>query len=191
MVVTTESFEQLALAQPERHWELHDGELREKPPMSYVRGDIMFELVRLLQLQLDPLAYRVRANTGHVRRSARNYYIPDVLVVPFTSSRPAVRLARAGEIYTDPLPLVIEIWSPSTGRYDVDAKIPQYRQRGDLEIWRIHPFDHTLTVWRRQPDGSYMKTLYREGMVQVETLPGVTIDLDALLAWADEVGRES
>lgn len=29
------------------------------------------------------------------------------------------------EVYDTPLPLVVEVWSPSTGSYDVDAKVPE------------------------------------------------------------------
>jgi Uma2 family endonuclease len=43
------------------------------------------------------------------------------------------------ELYVEPLPLVVEVWSPSTGQYDVDEKLPEYQRRGDLEIWRFHP----------------------------------------------------
>ena len=76
---------------------------------------------------------------------------------------------------------MVEVWSPSTGDYDVDAKLPVYQQRGDLEIWRIHPYERTLTTWRRQPDGSYEETLHRDGTITPVALPGVTIDLGALL----------
>ena len=84
-------------------------------------------------------------------------------------------------IFSDPLPLVVEIWSPSTGDYDVDAKLPVYQQRGDLEIWRIHPYERTLTSWWRQPDGSYQEALQRDDTITPVTLPGVIIDLGALL----------
>jgi Uma2 family endonuclease len=75
---------------------------------------------------------------------------------------------------------VVEVWSPSTGDYDVDAKLPVYQQRGDLEIWRIHPYERTLTAWRRQPNGSYQETIHREGVVKPAALPGVAIDLGPL-----------
>jgi len=56
-----------------------------------------------------------------------------------------------------------------------------YRERGDAEIWFIHPYERTLTAWRRQPDGTYREDLYRGGLISVVSLPGVTIDFDALL----------
>lgn len=84
------------------------------------------------------------------------------------------------EVYEGPLPLVVEVWSPSTGEYDVDTKLPEYQRRGDLEIWRLHPFDRTLIAWRRQPDGSYSESQYTGGTVRPVALPGVAIDLDTL-----------
>jgi len=67
------------------------------------------------------------------------------------------------------------------GGYDVDAKLAVYQQRGDLEIWRIHPYERTLTSWRRQPDGSYEESIHRGGTISPVALTGVAIDLDALL----------
>ena len=85
--------------------------------------------------------------------------------------------------YAEPLPFVAEVWSPTTGNYDIAAKLPSYRARGDLEIWFVHPCEDTLTAWRRQPDGGYTETLSTGGIVSVASLPGVAIDLDDLLAW--------
>jgi Uma2 family endonuclease len=76
--------------------------------------------------------------------------------------------------------LVVEVWSRSTGEYDVEEKLAAYQQRGDLEIWRIHPYERTLTAWRRLPDGSYDETIHQEGVVSVAALPGVEINLTAL-----------
>jgi Uma2 family endonuclease len=107
-------------------------------------------------------------------------YVPDIAVIP----TPAVRALREHpgslDAYADPLPLVIEIWSPSTGGYDINEKLPDYQRRGDLEIWRVHPYERTLTAWRRRPDGAYIESIYRGGIVRPESLPGVSIDLDAL-----------
>jgi Uma2 family endonuclease len=77
---------------------------------------------------------------------------------------------------------VVEIWSPSTGSYDQARKLRAYRERGDQEIWYIHPYDRTLTAWRRQGDGSYVESRYAGGAVALSSLPGVVIDLDDLLA---------
>jgi hypothetical protein len=62
----------------------------------------------------------------------------------------------------------------------VDEKLAEYRRRGDLEVWRIHPYERTLIAWVRQPDSSYVDTLYRSGTVTPAFPPSVTIDFDAL-----------
>jgi len=178
----TDAYERLALAEPKRRWELHDGELREKPPMTFAHGFALRALHRMLVIQLDPNSHEVAVNQSRVRRPAASYFIPDLAVLPVALFEAYRGRRDALEVYDSPLPLVVEVWSPSTGEYDVDNKFPVYQARGDLEIWRIHPFEQSLTAWRRQPDGSYVETVYQAGAVEVASLPGVEIDLDVLFA---------
>ena len=139
------------------------------------------ELLRyLLQHQLDRTEYRVFVES-RVRRPTATIFLPDVMVVPTSYGEPFRGRPGTLAIFSDPVPLIVEVWSSSTGDYDVDAKLPVYQQRGDLEIWRIHPYERTLTAWRRQPDGSYEETIHRNGIVTPVALPGVEIDLEALL----------
>ena len=100
--------------------------------------------------------------------------------MPASSAASFVEQPRTFESYRDAFPLVVEIWSPSTGNYDIDRKIPGYRARGDLEIWRVHPFDRVVTAWRRDPDEHYVESTFRAGTVTLHALPHVLIDLDAL-----------
>ena len=72
MRVSEQAYRELALGDDDRQWELHDGELVEKPAMAYAHNEIMFELGHLLRSQLGRERYRVRVNAGRVRRSARN-----------------------------------------------------------------------------------------------------------------------
>jgi Uma2 family endonuclease len=180
MPVSEQTYRQIALEDPSGHWELHCGTLRQKPPMTAEHNYVMTRLFESLIRQLDRREYDVRSNAGHVRRSAESYYIPDVFVVPM----PLVQAQRGQqnllETYEAPLPLVVEVWSPSTGDFDVDSELPEYQRRGDQEIWRIQPYDRTLTTWRRQPDGSYTETVYAGGSVRPVALTGVVIDLDSL-----------
>lgn len=164
----------------EGQWELHDGMLVEKPGMSWRHLDIAFELGHLLRSQLDRAEYRVFGE-GRVRRPTATIFIPDVMVVPAAYGMRLVDDPGLA-IFSDPLPLVVEVWSPSTGSYDIDPKIPVYKARGDAEIWRVHPFERTLTRWVRQADGSYHETIHRGGIVTLAALPGVRIDLGKLFA---------
>jgi Uma2 family endonuclease len=179
MAISEKAFCELALGDPSGHWELHCGVPRQKPGMTAQHDNVLTQLFGSLFTQLDGRQFRVRGNAGHVRTSADRYYIPDVFVLPTELFR-ARQPLRELEVYDSPLPLVVEIWSPSTGDYDIEAKLPQYERRGDLEIWYIHPYDRTLTAWRRQPDGSYVESIYTGGQIQPVALPGVTIGLGAL-----------
>lgn len=180
MSVIERTYEEIALAEPDRKWELHRGRLREKPGMSVGHNRTTIRLGYQLVHQLDEDQFEVRIDNSRVRHGDATYYVPDVFVA--RAEQTAAIPDRPGllEVYRDPLPLVVEIWSPSTGDYDVEDKLPEYQRRGDLEIWRLHSYERTLTAWRRQPDGTYAMTVQTGGTVQPVALPGVTIDLDAL-----------
>ena len=179
MPVSERTFKRVALEDPEGHWELYCGQLRRKPGMTYDHNNVAMNLVFQLMQQVDRAVFQVRHNSGHVRRSSESYYIPDVFVFPTKLAEP-LRGRIVLENYREPLPLVVEIWSPSTGDYDIEVKLLEYQRRGDLEIWRIHPYERTLTAWRRQPDGSYVEGVHVGGVLEPVALPNVTIDLDNL-----------
>lgn len=174
-----QEYRELALNEHDRFWELWDGIPVEKPWMSIQHNAVATYLAAVLIYQLDKRHYRVTVNGDRARISPRSFYVPDVIVIPTTYQEPLD--PRDLGIYADPLPFVAEVWSPSTGDYDIEAKLPRYQERGDLEIWYVQPYEQTLTVWRRQRDGSYNEDRYTGGIVPVLSLPGVTIDLDALL----------
>jgi Uma2 family endonuclease len=177
--MTVEEYQELVLAGPARTWELVNGRAREKPGKSWERLDVVSQLMFLLGDQLDRAQFRVFAE-GRVRRPEATIFIPDILVVPAALGTEWRGRPGTLAILPEPLPLVIEVWSQSTGDYDVMTKLPVYQQRGDREIWLIHPYEQTLTAWRRQPDGSYDETVFRRGEVAAAALPGVTIRLDEI-----------
>jgi Uma2 family endonuclease len=178
--LSEQAYRELSLSDPQGQWELRDGQLRERPGMCVEHGDIMVILVTMLANQLDRDKYRIRAQHARLRVSSDTYYIPDVAVIPTPLEQALRQPPGSLDAYSAPLPLVIEIWSPSTGSYDLNEKIPGYQRRGDLEIWRVHPYERTLTTWRRQPDGAYVEAMHRNGIVHPDALPGVTLDLAAL-----------
>lgn len=182
VMMSEEAYREFALGDPQSQWELVDGQVREIPGMSADHSDVAMNVVEQLLPQLDRREYVVRLGQARLRVSATTYYIPDVAVIPTALVRPLRGNPRALDAYADPVPLVVENWSPSTGAYDVGKKIPDYRRRGDHEIWFIHPCTRTLTAWRRQPDGMYTETIHREGTIAPASLPGVHLDLDPLVA---------
>ena len=179
--ISEQEYRELALNDPDSRWELWNGALVEKPLMSMKHEDVSFYLGHMLADQLDRGVYRVNVNGGRTRLSPRSYYIPDVVVIPAAFKLPFEDDPQAFNAFAEPLPLAVEIWSPSIGHYDIATKLQGYRERGDTEIWFIHPYERTLTAWRRQPDGSYAEGLYQGGPIPVVALPGVVIDFDALL----------
>ena len=144
-------------------------------------GSTMYLAAQLLR-QPDWNELRVYVSLARLRVSPDTYSVPDVAVIPSAFVRRLAQDPRALNAYADPMPLVVEVWSPSTGKRDIDLKLPDYQQRGDAEIWFIHPFERTLTAWHRQADGSYDETVYRDGIVHPASLPDVAIILDELFA---------
>ncbi len=182
MPLTEQTYRAIALEDPEGQWELHRGRLREKPGMTWDHNGHALDLAVQLHNQLNRREFRVNHDSGRLRRQDVTYYIPDVFVVPASYGDELRGHQDRLQVHDGPALLVVEVWSPSTGDYDVDAKIPEYQLRGDHEIWRLHPYDRTLTVWRRNEDGSYAESDLTGGTIQPIALPGVTIDLDALFA---------
>ena len=124
--VSEQTYRRLALRDPDGRWELHRGRLREKPAMSVEHNDLMFELGHMLRLQLDRREFRVRVDAPRLRRSPENYYLPDVAVVPAELDLALRRRPGTLDAFAEPLPLVVEVWSPSTGDYDVNEKLAEY-----------------------------------------------------------------
>jgi Uma2 family endonuclease len=179
--VSEAEFLRLAAADPQGFWELVDGVPRSKPPMSAEHNFLAFELGYTLRSQIDPSRYELRVNASFVRWTERNAFIPDVVILPREQVAPQ-KGTGALERYAEPLPLVVEIWSRSTGDYDISVKLAAYQARGDAEIWRLHPYERTLTRWVRQPDGAYAESVHADGIVELAALPGVAVDLDDLFA---------
>lgn len=176
MPVSEATYEQLALEDDDEQWEFICGQIRKKPPMTHEHNSVMRLLGYAIQSQLGLGKYQVAQNGPRTRRPETSYFVPDVMAIPVSHF---TEPAGTGELeaFTKPLPFVAEIWSKSTGDYDVETKFDEYKKRGDLEIWRLHPYEKTVTAWRRQPDGSYTETVYFEadGEAPILSLPGVVV----------------
>jgi Uma2 family endonuclease len=181
MPVSEETYERVALEDDETKWELVCGRLVAKPPKTTEHEDVSRTLLHFLGLRVSWAEYSVGQESPKLRVQSGNYRIPDVCVIPRgLIRRRKQELPARLEVYEQPMPLVVEVWSPSTGDVDRTDKLREYLERGDLEIWHIEPYQRTLTAWRRQPDGGYAETHYTGGPVEIASLPGVVIDLDTL-----------
>jgi hypothetical protein len=181
MTVDEATYKRLALEDRHGHWELHAGVLVQKPGMTAQHADAIERLHRRLILQIPEAEYAIRAEAGRLRRPEGSYYEADVSVVPRQYVRDLIENHPTElEVYERPALFVAEVWSRSTGGYDINTKIPGYRERGDAEIWRLHPLERSVTIWRRQPDGTYTETVVAGGIVELAALPGVRINIDEL-----------
>jgi Uma2 family endonuclease len=179
MGVSQATYERVALEDNEGQWELVCGQLRRKPAMTMAHNDIQHVLAFAVARELDDERFTVRINSTRLRTPGGDNFVPDVVVVPLAVLEQLLH-SSALEGYSEPMPLVVEVWSPSTGEYDVETKLPQYRARGDLEIWLVHPQRREITAWRRQANGDCSETLYTRGDVPVLSLPGVKVKLETL-----------
>ena len=180
--ISEAEYRELALSDSNETWELWDGVPLAKPIMTIRHGNTTSDLGGLLLARLDRRDHRVQFNHARARISSSTYFVPDIAIIPVAYQIPHEDDPHAIDAYADPLPLVVEVWSPSTGGYDLGTKLRGYQGRGDEEIWYLHPYERTLTVWRRQPDGSYDETVSTGGTVEPATLPGVAVELDELFA---------
>jgi Uma2 family endonuclease len=179
--MTETAYEAVALSEEGRFLELWHGAPLEKPPVSFVHGDIMGELAALLTIALPRERWNIRVEHARVRARDGSIFIPDVAVVPAALvARGLAETPDRLEVYAEPVPFVAEVWSPATGRYDLRVKLAAYRERGDAEIWRLHPHERTLTRWLRQEDETYAELIHTGGPVALAALPDATIDLGPL-----------
>jgi len=124
MTVSDETYRRVALEEPERKWELICGRLVEKPIMTIEHNDVQCELDWLINSQIDRSEYKVSPGNARLRIPDGDYYIPDICVIPREMVSRLRETPGTLETYDDPMPLVVEVWSPSTGRKDLETKLP-------------------------------------------------------------------
>jgi Uma2 family endonuclease len=156
---------------PEDRVELIDGLLVQMAPIG---PEHQFLLEKLSDLFSEQKKGRYKVGPG------RPIPIPDftepqpdmVLFNPNAGSRK--RHVSAGDIL-----LVIEI-SDTTLRYDLGRKRLAYERAGIPEYWVIDIAAKTIRVFRLDQRRKYQETRHTGGLVAVQALPGVSIDLGEL-----------
>jgi Uma2 family endonuclease len=181
MAVSIKTFEQLALEEPAEKWELADGHVRKKPAMTMKHYDLAFELAYAIRSQVSHDRFHVRCDQGRLL-SGTSYLVPDVFVVEANQADQFRGLDATLEAYSEPVPFVAEVWSRSTGQYDLAGKLDAYRQRGDQEVWLLHPYEKWIRINLRGPSGDYIESDVRSGLVRLTAIPGVVINVESLFA---------
>src|SRR5215208_5870380 len=82
MGVSPATYEQVALEDGDTTWEYVCGQLREKPGMTQEHNNAAFMLAHLIAGQIPLSRFEVRNNSGRLRTSAGNAFVPDVIVLP-------------------------------------------------------------------------------------------------------------
>ena len=117
MPVSEATYRQVALEDHEGQWDLFCGRLRQKPPMTMEHQRVARRIHRRLVMQLNERDFVV-GETVKVRTTTGSCVIPDVTVVPAAFERQLGEIPGTFEVYEEPLPLVVEVWSPPTGDYN-------------------------------------------------------------------------
>lgn len=104
---------------------------------------------------------------------------PDIVVV----CDPSKLTKRGCEGAPD---MIIEILSPSTGRYDRLVKLDLYQQAGVKEYWIIDPNERTVQV-NLLRDGQYVLKMYGDnGTIPVAAAPGCSVDMQEVFSSAND-----
>jgi len=81
--------------------------------------------------------------------------------------------------------LVVEVQSPSTGRYDLTKKFRAYEEAGVREYWVVFPKKVSITIFHLKEDGRFDEgTVFRmDDKVISHVLEGLEIDMKELFAF--------
>jgi Uma2 family endonuclease len=150
------------------HYELLDGQLRDKPMPIDVHGEIQSRILYFLQGYV--FAHPIGKSYGevHFRISARNFFVPDAAFV---------RLEQLSKI-TEPgfLPfapdLAVEIVSPSNTLSEMSRKIKAYIDAGSVQVWIVDPTVQQIVVW--YADQTARTFVVGETLTGGDLLPGLS-----------------
>jgi Uma2 family endonuclease len=168
------------LAMPDGgHYELIDGELRERN-MSLLSSRVAVSLARRLDLHCEQnnLGWVVDAECGYkcfpwkpsrIRRADVSFIGIDRL--------PSDEQRSQGYV-TIPPDLAVEIVSPNDRVSELDEKIDEYLRAGVRLIWIINPETRKVQVWRH--DGSVIPLRAEDELSGEDVLPGFRCKVEDL-----------
>jgi Uma2 family endonuclease len=156
------------------------GHLDPRRDESRLHNRVVSRLVRLLCRSAAESAFEIGSGRTRLITKSGDYLIPDVVVLN-DAVLDELRGSERLEAYTVPVPLVAEILAVSSDA-TVLRRVEAYRLRGDAFIMLVDVAVGVLRTWNRQPDGNYLEAHHTHGSVLIPSLPGVSVDFDALFA---------
>jgi Uma2 family endonuclease len=130
-----------------RWWELDRGRVIEMPPPKPQHGTVCGWVAYHLW------SYAIRRGRGRVTTNDTGLIVeqnPDTVrgvdIMFFDESVPLTQITRR---YEQQLPvLVVEVWSPSDRRNQMNRRVAQYMARGIPIVWLVDPDDLSVAVHR-------------------------------------------
>lgn len=162
------------LFDPDERLELIEGELIRMAPINPRHSSAVGELLSTVYAQLDRKRFRLRAQQP-------------LAFAEDTWPEPDLAIVREGD-YRKQHPdavavlLVIEVADSSFDR-DRGPKLALYARHEIPEYWVLDVRGNRASLWvHRSPKGEEYEyeSLQREGQISANSVPGVTIDLNAL-----------
>lgn len=175
--LTAEDYRKL----PEDDWryQLIDGEIVMSPSPTFFHQQILGNIFSLL-------VPHVRAkNLGQVLFAPLDFYLDDHNVYQpdvFFVSRARGHVIAEDGLHGAP-DLVVEVLSPRTARYDLQAKRAGYARAGVRELWLVYPKAKKMDVFHLENNPETPVASYSLGeKFQSPLFPGLDLSTDAIFA---------
>jgi len=165
-------------------YELYEGRLIVQAAANSRHQAISGELHALFHNYLKGKKCRVLATVAvRLNHATKDdtYFIPDLTVVcdPLKIDKQSINGAPD---------MVVEIFSPSSKRFDIIEKRYKYEQAGVKEYWLVDPEIGAVEVALLDETGRYLSRMYsNKNTVPVTVLPGFSVDLTEIFEdlWDD------
>ena len=175
--LTVEDYRKL----PEDDWryQLIDGEIVIVPALNFFHQRILMNLLRILDQYVEERQLgQVLCAPLDVYLDDNNVYQPDVLFI----SHDRVSIIRDDGLHGAPN-LAIEILSPRTARYDLNAKRTGYIGAGVRELWLVYPEGKRVDLFNPEQTSKEPVASYSLGKIVHSTLfPDLEIATDKIFA---------
>lgn len=171
----------------EAEFELVAGQLEEEEVPDYVHELVVAWLIRTVGAWVCPRGGFIAGSEVKFILGPDHGRKPDVSVFLPGGARPP----RRGPLRVPP-DIAVEVLSPKSRdvRRDRIDKHDAYASFGVRQYWLVDPEARTLEIWRLSEARSYVRIVgASQGLVAVEGLEGLIIDLDGLWGETDRLGE--